>query len=402
MWPSSKVFSGRCFPRRRSCFPSGTALMNGLCRPSYAVGSRLRIFHGNIIQSRAHGRHTSTQSSKQTARKSSWRGAAIAFTIGSVFGAGFYFLNDGPTNTYSAGGFHQYKLVSKVSYSSTSSLFTLVPNRHQGALEPWKNAWETGLSSIEIKQPQLQISRAYTPLPRLLGDIPGFVEDDALQLWIRREVNGEVSNYLHNLPVGATIDLRGPKKQYEIPNGVGEVLFLAGGTGIVPALQLTQSLLNDRAKSDTLPKLSILWANRRREDCLGGTSDTRKVAGLCSWFRSDSTHERPASKAQKSPIVQDLDSLKVEFQGKLEVDYFVDEEGTFITKEALLQMLAKPSRTTVEPTSGCQRLVLVCGPDGFVNHFAGPKQWHNKQEVRGELGGVLKETKGLGWDVWKL
>ena len=51
-----------------------------------------------------------------------------------------------------------------------------------------------------------------------------------------------MSTYLHRLPIGATIELRGPHVEYQIPSEVKNVIFVAGGTGIAPALQVAHAM----------------------------------------------------------------------------------------------------------------------------------------------------------------
>lgn len=104
-------------------------------------------------------------------------------------------------------------------------------------------------------------------------------------------------------------------------------------------------------------------------------------------------------------IVQHLEQLKEQYAGRLSVDYFVDEERTFIGKKDVQRCLdAAPSSPTTEElrTKKVKCLILVSGPDGFVQFFAGPKQWENGGEVQGPLGGLLRSIDLRGWDVWKL
>ena len=256
---------------------------------------------------------------------------------------------------------------------------------------------------MQIKQPQLQIARNYTILPAAEKD--GKKE---LTFLIRKERNGEVSGYLHRLPVGADIEVRGPVIDYVLPSDVQSVVFLAGGTGIAPAMQVAEALAG---KAD----VRILWANRRREDCGGGISDTPPpqgwTASIRGWFvnsaPSEIAHDIPAS--QKNRVVQDLEGLKAQhssFKGissqdiPLKTDYFVDEEGTFINP-ARFQRLLHDAPSAPEQSAG-RKLLLVSGPDGFIKAWAGSKQWVDGREVQGPLGGVLSTLDTTGWDVVKL
>lgn len=312
-------------------------------------------------------------------------GVVILVCISTVYGNSSGKAKDGLNTT----SFTPSKLVQKEQLSATSSLFTLEQAQSSAKLY---ELWKKGVWSIEIKQPQLQIARAYTPLPPLDADATW----DQLRLLIRKEVKGEVSNFVHRIPEGANIEIRGPAMEYELPNDVSKVIFLAGGTGIAPAIQVAHALRN---KAD----VSILWANRRREDCEGGRSDNiQTVSGWFSGlgkFLGQSPQSMPPTEEQQSShaVVRQIEQMKKSHGTSLTVDYFVDDEGSFIQSKNVLHML---SPTDVEKSG--EKLVFVSGPEGFLNHWAGPKQWQDGREVQGPLGGVLGQMKLEGWKVIKL
>lgn len=308
--------------------------------------------------------------------------------------------------------FTPYTLVDKQPVSSTSAIFTLriangVPDSQSVREVEKRSVW-----SVQIKQPQLQIARAYTPLPHTEGKKDENAPQD-MRLLIRQETRGEVSTYLHHLPEQATIELRGPNAEFEMPRNVKEVIFLAGGTGIAPAMQVAQAL-----GRRTGSKMHILWANRRREECVGGVSDDQGTPKPSSdrlgWWKSvligssetatlvglskDDTVERE-SPHNKGLIVKELDALKerntVATQG-LRVQYYVDEEKTFIQAEDVVKRMASTSQ---EKGS---KLIIVSGPEGFIEHWAGRKLWQDGREVQGPLGGVLKGMDLGDWKVFKL
>ncbi|KAK9366576.1 hypothetical protein V1509DRAFT_629419 [Lipomyces kononenkoae] len=107
--------------------------------------------------------------------------------------------------------------------------------------------------SVEVKQPDLQIARKYTPLPlyyvlglrrasedvknnsrgdkdvknvelertallRMVGD--NEPDEGKLVLLVRKYGDGEVSRWLYSRPVGSRIQLRGPHKEVELPTFV--------------------------------------------------------------------------------------------------------------------------------------------------------------------------------------
>jgi hypothetical protein len=335
------------------------------------------------------------------------------FALGSSAIGGAVYRYSAPPSSSSASlnphSFTPYTLLDKERASQTSSIFTL--RNRDGAADPEavKETWKHGVWSIQIKQPQLQIAREYTPLP----PTPDITSDNAeelhdIRLLIRQEEGGEVSTYLHRLPEQSTIEIRGPKVEWPLPDDLQEVIFLAGGTGIAPAMQVAQML---GSKSGS--KMQILWANRRREECLGGVSDGNDKAegtpsGSRSWkslfgFGNPSAQEKPlsiANKHDRGVIVRELESLKkrnTAHASKLAVQYYVDEEKNFIKPQDVEKRL-----TASTPERKGSRVILISGPDGFIEHWAGKKIWTNGTETQGPLGGVLSKIDLKGWSVFKL
>ncbi|QDS76701.1 hypothetical protein FKW77_000780 [Venturia effusa] len=337
-------------------------------------------------------------------------GFLILFGSGTAGGYAYtsYAKSDQESGALNQHDFSPYTLVSKKPVSSTSSIFTLRPRYTDAdSRSLLQQACKKGIWSVQVKQPQLQIARSYTPLPSTSGEAE---LQDQLRVLIRREESGEVSNYLHKLPEETTVHLRGPFLELEIPENATEVLFLAGGTGIAPALQVA-NLLGER--KDT--KVHILWANRRREDCVGGKSDMHHLppSGPLSGFRGmfgsqQITSASPATSqaVYEASVVQEIDKLKSRGRpGSLIVDYFVDEEGSFIREKDVQQHvrhLAKEDHDVASQTRPSEKYILVSGPDGFIKHLAGEKVWVGGREAQGPLGGVLSKMDLPGWRIIKL
>jgi ferredoxin-NADP reductase len=307
-----------------------------------------------------------------------------------------YFAAPSPTTTE----FVKYTLVGKEVLSSTCTIFSLRPATKSTIPATVPDA-EWSINSVELKQPQLQIVRSYTCLPPS-ADQP----EDELRFLIRREQRGEVSNYVHRLPVGAEVEIRGPHAEYVIPEDVESAVFLAGGTGIATALQAADVL-------DGEANLHILWASRRREDCIGGLNDTiADTSRWTSWFKSKEPVKEQAAAldpqpVEKGAVVSQLEALKRSFassqkkQSRLAVDYFVDEEKSFIDPARVKSIIADQSSESQEPGPG-RKIIFVSGPAGFISHWAGPKQWHQGREIQGPLGGILSTFPLAGWEVVKL
>jgi ferredoxin-NADP reductase len=309
--------------------------------------------------------------------------------------------------------FTPYTLVDKQPVSSTSAIFTLRNSNGAPDSQSVKEVEKRSVWSIQIKQPQLQIARAYTPLPHTTDNKKDETAPQNIRLLIRQETGGEVSTYLHRLPEQATIELRGPNAEFELPRNVKEVIFLAGGTGIAPAMQVAQAL-----SRRTGSKMQILWANRKREECVGGVSDDREAPNASQnrlgWWKSIligssetatlvglSKNDPVESETpqDKGLIVKELDALKanntIATQG-LKVQYYVDEEKTFIHPEDVAKRMVSTSQ---EKGS---KLIIVSGPDGFIEHWAGRKVWADGRETQGPLGGVLRGMDLGDWKVFKL
>lgn len=303
--------------------------------------------------------------------------------------------------------FLPFTLIGKEPVTSNSSIFTLLPSQQSTSVgDPYERLWISPVWSVEAKQPQLQIARSYTPLP---PSKPYDVNDPAataLRFIIREEDKGEMSGYLHRLGIGSVVELRGPKLECQIPSGLDEVVFFAGGTGIAPALQVAHHLSQLRPSgSGKLPRMHIVWSCRRREECRGSTDDTPNIhkstgGSWSSMFGGLKAATQPAQSIhQQSPIVRELERLKAAYPGRLKIDYFVDEESSFVDQTVIQQFL------TTRPADGeeqAKKAVIVSGPEGYISHLAGAKEWRDGKEQQGPLGGLLRGKVSSNWTVIKL
>lgn len=312
--------------------------------------------------------------------------------------------------------FAVYLLAAKESVSSTASIFHLEPKSKTHDLELYKDAWRKGIWNVHFKQPQLQIVRAYTPLPPI--DESTGQEKGELRFLIRRDPHGEVSTYLHKLSLGAEIELRGPNLEYELTPEVRQIVFFAGGTGIAPALQIAHALFEgnktEEARRDK--KLHILWANRVREDCLGGVSDPPPDtalppkptwSGLFSGTKSQPKRSPPSSQ-EKGVIVKELEALKQKYPGQVTVEYYVNAEDTWIDEDAVFRALARFDDKIFSTSSAMpqeQRQILISGPPGFISYLAGPKEWRNGREEQGSVSRLVAHALSKhphNVKVWKI
>ncbi|KAK1760961.1 hypothetical protein QBC47DRAFT_368702 [Echria macrotheca] len=321
-----------------------------------------------------------------------------------------------------------------------------------------ERAWAHGLWSVEVKQPQLQVARDYTPLPAVSSqDFRSDLERAELRFLIRRMDGGEVSTYLSRLGVGDTVELRGPHLGFDVRARLGgkgrRVVFLAGGTGIAPALQTVRAVSMMAEK----PAVSILWANRRREDCPGiggpeedgngeatsgnpivsllaqmkegygekmkygctvdeegafiGSSDIRRVvglddsqrhAGVWSWWPTGSR----STADSRDPAEEEVDSTKCVYHSPTalasaaEKDPFAPRNGHGGESPTDPEAICKCVDRHGAAVEGGKNLLMVSGPEGFVTTFAGPKIWAGGMELQGPVGGVIGELKHKSPGFW--
>jgi cytochrome-b5 reductase len=296
------------------------------------------------------------------------------------------------TVTFDAPRFTPFLIVGKEDISTTSFILTLRSHefvKQQDIIpkDPYAAEWEKGIWSVEFKQPQLQIARSYTPLP----PADGCASSD-LRFFIRRERGGEVSNYLARLPVHAMVELRGPHTEFELPRHITDVVFLAGGTGIAPAMQVAYTLLERRKEGVETPRVHIVWANRKREDCVGGADS------------SDVRYRKNESRQPASVLIRQLQELQERHPEHFKIDFVVDEEGSFVDQKRLAALTKNDSVLKHGPvtTRIDSKMLFVSGPEGFVNTLAGPKKWHDGKEGQGDLGGIIGRMGLRDWKVWKL
>ncbi|KAL9046159.1 MAG: hypothetical protein Q9214_000934 [Letrouitia sp. 1 TL-2023] len=312
--------------------------------------------------------------------------------------------NSGKETSLNPEEFSKFTLTSKMPVSSTSSIFTI---SSPSSLQHKTAAAETftkAIWSVQVKQPNLTIARFYTPLPPFLTNHPPISSIPSLELnfLIRNDPFGELSRYLHGLEPGTSVEIRGPYEEYHLDEDLDEVLFLAGGTGIAPALQLAYTLFNRREQAE-MPKMHVLWANRHVEDCRGTELDkenTSIASKLFKVFTSDTPPESDIPVEKQSIIVKELKALEAQYNGLFSFSCYADERQKFITDKVLQSRVADPSQRSASfDDRQNKKIIMISGPDGFISHYAGPKTPAGGQ---GLLGGVLGRIDINGWIVWKL
>ncbi|PSN45371.1 NADH-cytochrome b5 reductase 2 [Blattella germanica] len=162
---------------------------------------------------------------------------------------------------------------------------------------------------------------------------------------------GKMSQYLENMKLGETIDVRGPsgrlvylgkgkfaikvlRKDPPTPVSVKKLAMIAGGTGITPMLQLVRHITRD---PNDHTEMTLLFANQSEDDIL---------------------------------LKNELEEVAKEHPEQFKLWYTVDrpKEGWtysvgFISAEMIKDHLFPPSSDT---------LVLMCGPPPMINFACVP------------------------------
>ncbi|KAK2048855.1 oxidoreductase FAD-binding domain-containing protein [Colletotrichum somersetense] len=373
----------------------------------------------------------------------------------------------------SARKFIPFAVVAREQVSPTSFILTL--KAPASSLPGVASLWHVfDLWCVEVKQPQIQVAREYTPLP----PPPGGADEDTLRLYVRAVRGGEVSTYLSRLSppaadggAGDTVELRGPHGEFDLRSRLGgrgdRFVFLAGGTGIASALQAAHAVL----PLPGAPSMTIFWAVRSRDEIQQGGGATpsgtapwrswnpfynRSAAGPLSGSSSAIRAEALTLEAgDPSPVSRELLALKDKFGDRLDIRVVVDREGTAVRESDLAAALTQPGprglgNTPLPPThavEGCKfhsqtahvgmvdgapnagkrglfrrddcpcasgaaapgkNVLVVSGPEGFVQAYAGAKLWRDGGQLQGPVGGMLgalqRKTPGLlqDWIVLKL
>ncbi|KAI7162502.1 hypothetical protein KC352_g26686, partial [Hortaea werneckii] len=250
---------------------------------------------------------------KQAQRASgSYTSVFATLALSAAIGWAFHeYSGDGKGTTSKPGEFVRYTLVGKEEVSSTCSIFTLKPAAGT-SIDTAELYDRRAISSVQFKQPQLQIARAYTILPPIEGQ-----DSQELRFLIRKERNGEVSGYLHRLQLGAEIEVRGPSVDYVLPEKIGKVMFLAGGTGIAPAMQIASKVGSD-------VDVHIFSWGWNLFGWFGGSASSFERA-----------HGTTAASSEPNAVISQLDALKQKQAGALKTDYFVDEEGSVVQPKTI-------------------------------------------------------------------
>lgn len=218
------------------------------------------------------------------------------------------------------------------------------------------------------------LSKSYSPIshPNTVGYFDLIVKS------YEERPGGGVGKYICDMEVGTTIT--GTVKKQRIMHGSPTVEgrwkhvgLVAGGTGIAPLLQIARILLD--SPTDKAIKIHLLFINHKEEDILGR---------------------------------DEIDRLAKEYPNQFTVNYSLTQEENnsnpiFLKGRGDVKMA---QRTLPSPTDA--DMVLICGKDGFVAHWAGPvarapplPDGSKGPKIQGPLLGILAEAGYSASQVFK-
>lgn len=158
--------------------------------------------------------------------------------VGGLIWAGYaayYFMGDSKAEEQSIltpDKFSVFKITCKQQLSENLVLLEIAPKfaASSSMLKSGSTLWNgKKIWSIQVKHPTMQIVRNYTPLPLYFmqsgkSDVPpllriiGSSEDEGrMCLLVKRYETGEMSKYIHSLPVSSDIEIRGPFIEHQFP-----------------------------------------------------------------------------------------------------------------------------------------------------------------------------------------
>ncbi|GMK57196.1 hypothetical protein CspeluHIS016_0400300 [Cutaneotrichosporon spelunceum] len=173
-----------------------------------------------------------------------------------------------------------------------------------------------------------RVVRSYTPTS--LDSERGYFD-----LIVKTYHHGLMSSYLDHLPIGGSVDVRGPKGQFNYtPALARHLLLVAGGSGITPMYRIIKSAALDPGDNT---RMSLVFANVSEEDIL---------------------------------LRNELDHLTTKSNGRLTIHYVLEHPPPgwtggvgYVTREMLEERLP-----TGGPAGG---KVLLCGPPGMTKVVKG-------------------------------
>ena len=262
--------------------------------------------------------------------------------------------------------------------------------------------------SYYIKEPTLQVERPYTPLTMLSRN-----DACSLDMLIKRYADGELSRYLHRLRPNAPVYVRGPEVTWQLPSHAtmpDEIVMMVGGTCVAASHQLLSNVLDTRDPA-TSPKLTV-WYAATSLDALQAVPDMVRYmkqypeqVQLRLWVERMPQHPQQADLCTATGVPVDAQVRRLDtatWLGRLWSRRPVHElvvDGVAVPVHSG-RISFEDIQTRLTHSEVRRRLVLVCGPDGFVHALAGPKARDLRSQ--GPLGGMLRASGYTEAEVFKM
>ncbi|RLV89048.1 Cytochrome c mitochondrial import factor CYC2 [Spathaspora sp. JA1] len=380
-----------------------------------------------------------------------------------------YFYDDvaEPLEILSPDEFHKFRVLHKEIIDENHMIIEIQPcttawqasyKAHYEEKSIWNGS--KGVWSVDIKQPEINIVRRYTPLPlyymkseltrsgekepllRVINpDIDEYDQQGTMCIYIKRYNDGEVSKYITNKQIGDVLELRGPYQEYKFPmhplnkyytrpifkdipskvepenfrqsilkqtglSDLDSVEYYGGGTGITPILQVLLS------RNPYLGFINVNYSARTETELGEGLSrflffldklDRIKLRFYVDTINPISLKNIPTPEAPTylTPKALENHPMKEMLQQPPEQ-----------TKELIKKIKSEKDRglrfdtaldqaqaTKLQPKKNAS-FSLVCGPDGFIEYMAGAKKLDVGEQ--GEVKGLLGKKGWNSANVYKL
>jgi ferredoxin-NADP reductase len=205
---------------------------------------------------------------------------------------------------------------------------------------------------LNVERPYTPISASKTDFELLVRSYPEEKLEDP-----KKPRKGLTSKFLLNMEPGQTLEVKGPVPTFE-DDVMKEALatrkfvgMVCGGSGITPMIQM----LNKLGPVDASRRFSILWSNRSAEQIF--------------------------YKKELESLAKSLKNVSIRYTlTRLTPQGWLHDTGR-VSKELLRARMPPPSPECI---------IIVCGPDAFVEAVAGGKRGADGK-WRGPIGGFLKE-----------
>ncbi|KAF9475945.1 ferredoxin reductase-like protein [Pholiota conissans] len=313
--------------------------------------------------------------------------------IATAFAAGFsiyFFLEDPnvirpllPPPKVSPSQYVPTRLASTETSGPDTKLLKIVAPPH---LRHLKSADDASIWSVYIKDDDIQVERAYTPLN-------GVDDNGDMLFWIKKYPKGEVGRWLHSKSAGERIEVRGPLTTWSWKEDLwDEVVMISGGTGVTPFVQLFNNVISKSPSSKT--RFTLLHSSRI------------------------------LAELPPPVIIEPMVEFASQNPDKFRLHIFVDEsDGSNahvpnesintgrISEASIKQCLhgseeqpkswwAKSSSTISSQEETKSRIMfLVCGPEPMIDAIAGP---YGRNLSQGTVAGILGKMGYQSNEVYKL